>query len=333
MLPRSTKLTPNSPPWRFVAAALALSILAACAIEQPSAQLGDCIAEPAHSPWVPAGYRLAWSDEFCDLSIDPDATGAGTWTDHIVGSGERYLASNDDDAWHGWDGNRGRTGRAPATLREAAGGSILGASGGSLHLWGRRLKPHQQPYFEGKPYAAAMITTERSFGWLYGYVEVRARINRISKGHHFALWMLLHPWDWRQEIDIVELRGIDPSEFRAVAHDWSASGERLGYSTSRYRAPNGARAWHSFGFLWTADELTWTVDGTVVKRQNNFIDRPMFFLASWEIDSWFSGTVDATTEWPAHAELDYVRVYQRGSDVPAVTHRPVPPQGAVLTVR
>lgn len=302
------RLKPRS--FDVLALALALSMTAGCTSATPHVSEMNRITADEHSPWVPDGYRLVWNDEFWHLRMDPLGTGHGDWTDHIVGSSERYLASNSDDAWHGWDGNRGRIDSSPVPLHIAAGGSIVNSADGALHLWGRRLASNFRSHFDEKPYAAAMVTTEKSFDWLYGYLEVRARIKRISKGHHFALWMLPSPWDWHQEIDILEVLGTEPAEFSARAHDWNAEGKDTGGPATKYPAPDGGDCWHTFGLFWSPAMLKWTVDGELIKQQVNFITRKMYFLASWEIDSRASGPVTGTTEWPAHVELDYVRVYQ-----------------------
>jgi glycosyl hydrolase family 16 len=292
-----------------VAASTVLTILPTACTLGGRLEPEELITAEEHSPFVPAGYGLIWNDEFWELRMDPLGTGAGRWTDHIVGSGERSFASNGDDAWHGWDGDRGPDGKSPRPLHEAAGGSIVNVADGAMHLWGRTLPSSMQRYFGGKPFAAALVTTETSFGFRYGYLEVKARI-ALSQGHHFALWLLPRPWDWRQEVDIVELRGSEPGAFHAAAHHWDATDRRIGGSSHVYRPLAGPDQWHVFSLLWTADDLVWTVDGEEVHRSPNFIHAPMFFLASFEIDSRFSGPVTAATKWPAHAEIDYVRVYQ-----------------------
>jgi len=76
--------------------------------------------------------------------------------------------------------------------------------------------------FEGKKYTSARLTTRTKGDWLYGKIEVRAKLPE-GRGMWPAIWMLSTPakyggWPAIGEIDIMENVGFDPYVIVASAH-------------------------------------------------------------------------------------------------------------------
>ena len=76
-------------------------------------------------------------------------------------------------------------------------------------------------------YSSGRVSTRESFSFLYGRVEIRARLPG-TKGLWPAIWMLRRDGVWPPEIDVMEMLGDNP---RRVLHDqpladasWLASG-------------------------------------------------------------------------------------------------------------
>ena len=130
-------------------------------------------------------YKLVWSDEF-NYSGLPDSK---KWS---------YDTSGNASGW----GNNEAQYYTNAQLKNAE------VKDGCLHI--NAIKED----FEGKKYTSARLVTKSKGDWLYGKVEVRAKLPE-GRGMWPAIWML--PTDWSYggwpasgEIDIMENVGYDP---------------------------------------------------------------------------------------------------------------------------
>ena len=258
--------------------------------------LSGCTKEP-RSEFVPEGYDLAFSDEFETLSLDPDADGSGNWTTWWDGWEVRHLQGNNDKAWKG-DASYVGEGEQPigTVLHEVTGD-------GNLKLYGMPTPPEILDAVNDFPYVAGMISSRNSFSLTYGYFEVRARFE-VSKGMHWALWLLPSDDSWPPEIDMVEVVGHQPDQAHMNAHGTGEQGE---FISNRIES---AADFHTYGFEWTEEEMIWTLDGQEMKRRSNYIDKPMYILLSPEIGGNWPGLPDSTTVWPTVSEVDYVRIYK-----------------------
>lgn len=284
--------------------------------------------QDAKSQYVPAGYSLVWSDEMTQLSLDPGATGAGNWGTYFISWNTRRLYDNSDDGikmhdgWKGFGANAGPKSIAQV-LTEAGWNSpsLHHVKNGALTMRAYPIPAayHQQfDWYGQNPQshsAASMITSELSHSQKYGYWEARVRIDSISPSQHFALWLLPSDNSWPPEIDMLEAI-IDKNNTQAgILMSANAHGVPQGTPGNQGMVfgitpgePVGR--WYTYGFEWTSDTLTWTVDGKVVKTLPNYINKPMYILASWEIGGNWGGEVQPGTTWPAEASIDYIRVYQ-----------------------
>jgi hypothetical protein len=253
--------------------------------------------------YVPQGYQLTFSEEFADLSIDPLCDGSGNWLPYWCKYGVRHLADNGDEAIKADPSYRGTGG---PTLAEHGLLTHERTPGNTLKLYGRVIPNAIRSQYYGFPYVGGMISSERSHAQTHGYWEVRARFTNTSKGHHWAIWLLPQDGAWPPEIDLVEVVGQQPHRFFMNAHG-------TGSSQLVWFSPDDPSGWHTWGFLWTEDDLIWYVDGVARKRISNYINKPMYLLISPEIGGSWAGHPDKSTVWPMEAEIDYIRVYELGS--------------------
>lgn len=65
-----------------------------------------------------------------------------------------------------------------------------GVADGTLQLRAYPVPESVRGDFWGFPYAAGMISTEKSHEALYGYWEVALQVDSLGKGQHFAMWLL-----------------------------------------------------------------------------------------------------------------------------------------------
>ncbi len=268
---------------------------------------------PVATGGPPAGYTLAWSDEFNSLSLGGPASGKN-WAPYFTGWNVRYLAGNSDDAVKAGDYEQlvnGRSTAGDALSQTGLWGSRSGylheIMGGQLALRGYPVPSGQQSAFWGKPYVASMISGQPSFSQRYGYWEVRLRLTNVSQGHHFAVWLMPTDNSWPPEIDMLEVVGLDPSKYHMTSH--GSSNDQLVWFH-----PSDPTGWHTLGFLWTPDRMTWYLDGEAKKSIANYVtNKNFYFMMSWEMASNWPGNPDGTTRWPAEVAVDYVRIYKPAS--------------------
>lgn len=126
-------------------------------------------------------------------------------------------------------------------------------------------------------YYGGMLRTDRTMDYRYGFIEYSAKLPE-GNGYWITLWMcgneegsILSP-----EIDVNESFG-DSSVIAANCHSWPTSiGTQMGYehtsldkdywSKKKYYCPDDKKFsddFHTFGFLWTPSEMTFTCDGKV----------------------------------------------------------------------
>lgn len=157
--------------------------------EQPgvgnSGQGAEYFPTPKDAPVVvPEGYKLLWHDEF-----DQDGRPSAVW------AYEEGFVRNEELQWYQPDN---------ATV-----------SDGCLVIEGRR-ETVPNPYYEAGSndwrknrkearYTSSCLTTQQSFTFRYGRLEVRAKIP-VGTGSWPAIWTLGNQWDWplNGEIDVME---------------------------------------------------------------------------------------------------------------------------------
>lgn len=247
----------------------------------------------------PTQYPIAFQDDFNAFKLDTEIKDNANWVPYFVKWGVRHLKDNEDEAL-----------KADVTFT-GEGGRPLGlplhqqTGNGTLILSGYKIPEHHRLEYYGFPYTGGMISTERSFSQLYGYWEVKARFLSVSQGHHWAIWLLPQDGTWPPEIDMAEVVGNTPDKFYVNAHGSPRENELV-----EFEAPHGATGWHTFGFWWTPETMTWLVDGETVKQIDNYIDQPMYLVVSPEIGGKWPGKPDKTTIWPTQLEIDYVKVHE-----------------------
>jgi hypothetical protein len=276
----------------------------------PSSPVSELKSPPPASGNVPAGYVLAWSDEFDSLSLGAQER----WAPYFVGWNVRHLAGNNDAAVKVADDEtlQGGVLKAGDLLRQSGRwGSrsryLHEVSGGQLALRGYPVSDAHRAAFWGFPYVASMISGQKSFAQRYGYWETRVRMTNVSKGHHFAIWLLPDDNAWPPEIDLLEVVGQHQDLIFTNSH-----GSGRGMST--HRVPSISSDWYTVGFLWTSTTMRWTINDKIVREHPNYItSKKLYMLMSWEIGGKWPGTPDASTKWPAEVLVDYVRIYRPGS--------------------
>jgi beta-glucanase (GH16 family) len=243
----------------------------------------------------PPGWKLVWSDEFD--GPDGSAVDATRWS-FAAGGG-------------GW-GN----GELEDYTNKLDNASI---QGGALAIKAKKE--------EGKPsrYTSARLTTRGKGDWLYGRVEVRAKLPR-GQGIWPAIWMMptdatYGTWPASGEIDIMELLGHEPARVYGTLH----YGNPHQQQGQHYDLAQGTFAddYHTFALEWEPGEMRWYVDGDRYQTLTEWhtsstkgvypapFDRRFYLILNVAVGGAWPGYPDATTIFPQAMLVDYVRVYQR----------------------
>jgi beta-glucanase (GH16 family) len=180
-------------------------------------------------------------------------------------------------------------------------------------------------------YTSACLTTQGKYNFLYGRLEVCARIPTAG-GAWPAIWTLGSGMEWPScgEIDLMEyyrIKGVphilanvawgNDQHYQAV---WNS--KRIPYVHFTQRDPQWEQHFHVWRMDWNEksirlyldDELLnevplcTTVNGRIGQHTNPFT-RPQYILLNLALGGDNGGTIDDSA-FPMRYEIDYVRVFQ-----------------------
>ncbi len=251
-----------------------------------------------NAPIVPGGaLRLVWSDEFDGARLDPE-----TWF-FESGDGSQYSIpgwGNDELQWYLPDNARIENGKLVITARR-----------------------RQQGDFE---YTSARINTRDRFAFRYGRIEARIRLP-AGQGLWPAFWLLPQEnayggWPASGEIDIMEAVNPGGSGGDAV-HGTIHYGDALSGNRSsggEHMVRGGVvGVFRDYAVEWGPRAIRWYADGELYAAEDEWFtaaadypapfDRPFHIILNLAVGGRFPGPPDATTNFPAAMEVDYVRVY------------------------
>ena len=239
--------------------------------------------------------NLVWSDEFSGPANT--APNPSNWsTDNGGGCGANTLSTNTHDL-------------ANASLNGNGQLAITAIPDGS----GR--------------YTTAQLDTSGLMSFEYGRIEARF-YQPVGTGLCSAFWLLgdgatpLSPPCWPQcgEIDILEQLGNNPFLADAFVHGPmpnTPSYQQWG-SAVHSLAPLAA-GYHTFGLIWNATSLTWTLDGvpwvTITKASLAtgstwaYSGHTFHLILDLAVGGW-PGPPTPNTKFPATLLFDWVRIYQ-----------------------
>lgn len=240
-------------------------------------------------------YELVWSDEF-NYSGLPDS--------------KKWSYDTDGNA-SGWGNNE-----AQYYTSERLKNSEV--KDGFLHI--NAVKED----FEGKKYTSARLVTKSKGDWLYGKVEVRAKLPD-GRGMWPAIWML--PTDWTYggwpasgEIDIMENVGYDPYVIVASAHTQSYNHVIGTQKNAKLTISDCYTEFHNYILEWDATEYRVYVDENLYFTFKNEgkgftvwpFDKRFHLLLNIAVGGNWGGVqgIDDTI-FPRSMVVDYVRVYQK----------------------
>ena len=237
-------------------------------------------------------YKLVWSDEFEYKGL-PDST---KWDYDVGGSG--------------WGNNELQyyTSKRNVNARVEDGKLIIEAVKES---------------FQGMNYTSARLVTENHGDWLYGKVEVSAKLP-AGTGTWPAIWMLPTDWeygDWPSsgEIDIMEQVGYDEGRVHATIHTEAYNNTIGTQQGSAVVISDATSTFHIYSMEWTPIKIDFFTDGvkyfTFYKLSSDYkewpFDKRFHLIINIAIGGSWGGAQGVDTEaFPARMEIDYVRISQ-----------------------
>jgi beta-glucanase (GH16 family) len=254
------------------------------------------------SPLTPVGrsgnWDLLFSDDFDGTSLDTNKWASCYWWDNDGCT----IASNNELQWYQPDDVLVSNG----TLKLRAQERTITASDGNTYQ-----------------YTSGVITTGRNtsdtslpakFVFQFGYAEIRARIPS-GKGLWPAFWMLPDTHNSKPEIDVMEILGDEPNTIHMHFHYLNSDGKRDNRGLS-WAGPDFSADWHTFAVDWQPDAIIWYVDGIERWRYTDPVyipTEPMYLLANLAVGGDWPGAPDSSTPFPSYYEIDFARVWKRGS--------------------
>lgn len=246
----------------------------------------------------PAGYTLAWSDEFDGaVGSKPDSTKWG----YDLGGG-------------GWGNNELET-----YVSDAQHAQIVADASATDS---KALQIQATKDAQGKIYSARLLTKGKITAQ-YGYIEGRIQMS-YGQGIWPAFWMLgtdvdTAKWPSCGEVDIMENIGNERSVVHGTIHGPGYSGGNgIGAAYTLPSSQQFKDGYHTFAVRWRPDAITWDVDGVTYQTRTTAdipsgttwaFNKAFFVILNLAVGGNWPGYPDATTVYPQNLRVDYVRVY------------------------
>jgi beta-glucanase (GH16 family) len=254
---------------------------------------GDDTVSVVQAPPALEGWTLVWNDEFDTGSIPS----LDKWLYDVGGSG---WGNNELEYYTQYRKENARV------------------ENGVLIVEARKEE------YQGRNYTSARLVTKTKGDWLYGRVEVRAKLP-AGLGTWPAIWML--PTDWTYggwpnsgEIDIMEHVGYDPNVIHGSTHSLKYYFKINTQKTASIKLANAFTEFHTYSIEWYPDRIDFYVDSTIYLTSRNDgtgwqawpFDKRFHLILNIAVGGDWGGSkgVDDAI-FPVRMEVDYVRVYTK----------------------
>ncbi|MBS3807893.1 MAG: family 16 glycosylhydrolase [Bacteroidales bacterium] len=256
---------------------------------------------------------LIWLALFLGLGTGSRAQQLLIWQDEFDGQGHVDSTRwNYEVGGHGWGNEELQfyTHRRLKNARQENGRLIIEA--------------HKESY-QGSDYTSARLTTKNKGDWVYGRMEVRAKLPE-GRGTWPAIWMLPTEWiygdgGWPDngEMDIMEHVGWKEGIIHGTIHTDAYNHMQGTQRGDSIEVPDAMEAFHVYAIEWTASEIRWYVDDQLYFTYENEgegwqkwpFDHPFHMLLNIAIGGTWGGVKGVDNSiFPVRMEVDYVRVYQ-----------------------
>ncbi len=172
-------------------------------------------------------------------------------------------------------------------------------------------------------YTSASLVTLGKASWLYGRMEVKARLPG-GKGVWPAIWTLgtnieTAGWPACGELDIMEFVGFDPQTIHANVHTRQYNHMLKNNKGARLKVDDPSGAFHVYAMEWYEDHIDFFVDDTKYLTYQNEgkgndvwpFDKSQYLILNLAVGGSWGGQkgIDESI-FPQKFIIDYVRVYR-----------------------
>lgn len=181
--------------------------------------------------------------------------------------------------------------------------------------------------YQGVQYSSARIRTEGRFATTYGRFEARMKLP-FGPGMWPAFWLLganyaTDSWPKCGEIDIMENKGYQPNIVSSALHCPNHYGGTPFTSTFGYQDQRFDTGFHTYAVEWDHSRISFYVDNRLyhvvtadqMAKEDWAFDHDFFIILNLAVGGVFGGDPTADTVFPQSLYVDYVRVYQRKSQL------------------
>ncbi len=274
---------------------LLVFILAGCQ-QGSSIEIDPLIpTEDALVQTLDGGWVATWADEFNGSSVDETK-----WNFEVNGSG----GGNNELQYYT---------RENATVED-----------------GKLVITAKKEDYLGKSYTSSRLTTKYKGDFLYGRIQVRAKLP-TGRGTWPAIWMMptasmYGGWPDSGEFDIMEYVGYNPGYIHSTIHTDiynGAEGTQIGYA---YHMDGIEDDFHTYDLIWEPGRMVTYIDGDQIGefKYNAYFnqdytydqvfpyDQQFFLILNLAIGGNWGGVEGVDTSiFPTTFEIDYVRYYQK----------------------
>jgi len=174
-----------------------------------------------------------------------------------------------------------------------------------------------------RPVTSASLRTRGKGDWLYGRIEVRAKLPSCL-GSWPAIWMMpttntYGGWPRSGEIDIMEHVGYEPDKIHFFLHTDKYNHTKGSGRGTSVTLPNPDKDFHVYAVEWFEDRIDWYLnDQKTFTIQNDGtgweswpLDKPFYLILNFAFGgAWGAQKGVDLTQLPQEYFIDYVRVFQ-----------------------
>lgn len=174
--------------------------------------------------------------------------------------------------------------------------------------------------YQGGDYTSASLHSQGKGDWLYGRIEVRAKLPG-GKGMWPAIWMMptgpkYGGWPKSGELDIMENVGFEPRRVHFTIHT-EAYNHTIGTQKSgTVILANPQADFHIYALEWSGDKVDFFADDSLIFTFRNEgkgsatwpFDQPFHLKLNVAVGGSWGGAIDDAV-FPQRMEVDYARVF------------------------
>ena len=253
----------------------------------------------------PSSLQLSFSDDFDDFSARTSRTDSSAIWSTEMGDVRGYDAVMSRTLV----GNNEQQLYVDVNMKDAAGNAVtinpFSVDDGVLSITAQRTPEGMESALHGYDFTSGYISTRDTFSQTYGYFEARMQLP-ADAGTWPAFWLFREDGVWPPELDIMEAWN-DTTAVQTL-HSADMEGHRM--ISGQSWIPDGDTSFHDYGFLWTAETLTWYLDGVAVFSQPTPADMhsPMYMILNLAV------TTSATNpDFHEQLKVDSVHAYSLGA--------------------